>query len=341
MPGLPDAGRSARARRIWTSDDALAAPTSTRVQWRETASLRLASGSPCAAGSTTCSPTGPRTSSPTLPNLARRYPTPLEMDARTQNPWHQQRHRLRAGVLEPSWCCRPDRAADGDARPARGATWCSATTERFVLEPRLAARWQASERTAFTAAGGHLPQAARSVLGRDGRGASVSPTSMPNGRCTWSVGVEQGLGPFETKLEGFYVRRDKLPSPTDEVRSTRRQGRAGPVPQRRPRAVVRRRADGAPAGAGGAAVLGLGGLHAVAFAADAIARASQRRAWISTRRSTRAPRGWRPDRAAASEYLSPFDQTHILTAVGRLGAALEHVARLPLPAGLGQPDHAA
>ena len=40
----------------------------------------------CAAGSTTCSPTGPPTSSPTLPNLARRYPTPLEDGRAHQQP---------------------------------------------------------------------------------------------------------------------------------------------------------------------------------------------------------------------------------------------------------------
>ena len=40
-------------------------------------------------------------------------------------------------------------------------------------------------------------------------------------------GLEQGLGPLETKLEGFYVRRDKLPSATDEVEV--HDGKAEPV----------------------------------------------------------------------------------------------------------------
>ena len=35
-----------------------------------------------------------------LPNLARRYPTPLEVDMRNQNPWHSSGHRPGAGVLE-------------------------------------------------------------------------------------------------------------------------------------------------------------------------------------------------------------------------------------------------
>jgi hypothetical protein len=128
-------------------------------------------------------------------------------------------------------------------------------------------------------------------------------------------GLEQNLGPFETKLEGFYVRRDKLPSPTAEVEV--KDGRAAPVLFR---------SDGR------------GRSYGLELMVRLPARDESRfSGWVAYTLS----RSYRRDRlggatggeqyepidagtprladlsAGEREYLSPFDQTHILTTVGR------------------------
>src|SRR5262249_23112839 len=147
-----------------------------------------------------------------LPNLARRYPSPLLFDERTQSPWR----RGDTGMDQGYWA----EAAVGlggslTVTPGLRASHLGFDeTPRLVLEPRVAARSEPVEGTALTAATGiyrKLPDIFSGVL--------VDGFGQPNLRAERALqmvtGVEQHLGPVVAKVEGFYVKRDQLPSPTD------------------------------------------------------------------------------------------------------------------------------
>jgi len=247
-----------------------------------------------------------------LPNLTRRYPSPLETDSRTQNPWHGSDTAVDQGY----WGELILRLTDTlTVTPGvRLAHLVFDETSRFVIEPRLSTRWQVSEETAFSAAGGiyrKLPDMFSGVL--------VAGFGQPNLRAERALhlvtGVEQRLGPLEGKVEGFYVRRDKLPSPTSEIHT--HDGKAEPVLFR---------SDGQ------------GRSYGLELMLRRPAREGRRfSGWLAYTLS----RSMRTDRSAdavgfdqyepldpgsprletlpeqSREYLSPFDQTHILTTVGR------------------------
>jgi hypothetical protein len=247
-----------------------------------------------------------------LPNLARRYPSPLEVDMRDHNLWHRRDTSFeQAYWSEVSW-----RAVEGlTLTPGlRLSHLVFDETRRLVLEPRLGSRWQASDDTTFTAAAGlyhKLPEIMSGVL-VDGFG---QPGLKAERALHLTTGLEQRLGPLETKLEGFYVRRDRLPSPTNEVEV--KDGRAAPVLFK---------SDGRGRSYGLEVMLRL-----------PVTEQRRYSGWVAytLSRSTRVDRS--PDGEGldqyesldpgtprlstlpqqSREYLSPFDQTHILTAVGR------------------------
>jgi hypothetical protein len=282
------------------------------LQWRETAAWRPAPGVQLRGGIDHLLTHWTADFVTDLPNLARRYPSPLESDLRNQNPWHAAETGLEQAywtevVLGP--------AAGVTVTPGLRASDLSfGTQHRFVLEPRLASRWQAGGRTAFTAAAGvyrKLPDLFSGVM--------VPGFGQPNLDAERALhlvwGVEQGLGPLETKVEGFYVRRDRLPSATSDV--VVRDGRAEPVLFR---------SDGRGRSFGAELMLRLPAEEGRRFSG-----------WVAYTLS----RSFRRDRlgqlgggdqyqqvdpstpreadltADNQEYLSPYDQTHILTTVGR------------------------
>jgi TonB-dependent Receptor Plug Domain len=282
------------------------------VQWRETASLRLGQRVQLRGGIDHIFTHWTADFLTELPNLARRYPTPLEVDVRNHNPWHSSGTGLEQAywselILTP--------LAGVTVTPGvRASDLTYGMTHRFVVEPRLASRWQAGERTAFTAAGGiyrKLPDLFSGVM--------VDGFGQPNLQAERAVhlvwGLEQGLGPLETKLEGFYVRRDKLPSATDEVEV--HDGKAEPVLFR---------SDGRGRSFGAELMLRLPAEDQRKFSgwvAYTLSR-SYRRDRLSQAAGLDQYASMDPGTprlatltAASQEYLSPFDQTHILTAVGR------------------------
>jgi outer membrane receptor protein involved in Fe transport len=246
-----------------------------------------------------------------LPNLARRYPTPLETDARDMFPWHAGGTSIDQAYWAEAIIGLGDQVTVTPGM--RVAHLVFDHTRRLVLEPRLAARWQASDDTAFTAAGGlyhKLPDLFSGVM--------VEGFGQPNLEAERALhlvtGLEQRLGPLEGKLEGFYVRRDHLPSPTDEVEI--HDGKAEPVLFR---------SDGHGRSYGAELLLRLPAQDGRRFSG-----------WVAytlsrSLRVDRAPLGEGWDQyetldpatprlstlGPAREYLSPFDQTHIMTAVGR------------------------
>jgi hypothetical protein len=282
------------------------------TQWRETATVRLGQSVQLRGGIDHVFTHWTADFVTALPNLVRRYPSPLEEDLRNGNPWHQSATGFEQAywselVLSP--------LAGVTVTPGlRASNLTHGDTERFVLEPRLASRWQASERTAFTAAGGiyrKLPDLFS--------GVTVRGFGQPNLQAERALhlvwGLEQGLGPFETKVEGFYVRRDKLPSATDEV--VVRDGKAEPVLFR---------SDGRGRSYGAELMFRLPADEQRRFSgwvAYTLSRSLRRdRLSQATGLDQYAPMDPGTPRlatltAGSQEYLSPFDQTHILTAVGR------------------------
>jgi hypothetical protein len=282
------------------------------VQWRETARLALGSRVTARGGIDHVLTRWNASFVTDLPTLSRRYPTPVEVDNRSQNLWSNGDTALDQAywgelVLRPteSLTVTPG---------LRASNLVFDQTRRFVLEPRLATRWQATPRTALTAAAGlyrKLPEMFSGVL-VDGFG---QPNLAAERAVHLVAGVERGLGPLETKVEGFYVRRDRLPSPTDEVEVS--GGKAQPVLFR---------SDGRGRSAGLEVM--------VRLPADDHRRFS---GWVAytLSRSLRSDRlgyasggaeymSYDPGTprlanltATSHEYLSPFDQTHILTTVGK------------------------
>ncbi len=268
-----------------------------------------------------------------LPTLARQFPSPLEIDPTRQSPWKTSSVDLNQAywgelVLQP----RADLALTSGMRVSR---LDFDRTARWTFEPRLAARWQVVPTTAVKASSGiyrKLPDPMSGVI--------VSGFGQPNLAAERAIhatgGVEHDFGPLAVTLEGFHVWRDRLPSPTDEVRFV--DGKAEPVLFR---------SDGRGRS------LGL----------ELLVRrnaAEERRfsGWVAYTLS----RSLRRDRSAdgpgldqiggndpasprlddlpdqSREYLSPFDQTHILTTVGRwalpwkmsLGFRFQYVSGNPM-----------
>lgn len=282
------------------------------TQWRETAALRLHQKAQLRGGIDHVFTHWTADFVTALPNLVRRYPTPLEEDLRTSNVWH----KTGTGFEQAYWSeviLGP--FAGVTVTPGlRASNLSFGTGQRFVLEPRLASRWQAGERTAFTAAGGiyrKLPELFSGLM--------VDGFGQPNLQAERALhlvwGLEQALGPLETKLEGFYVRRDKLPSATDEVEV--HDGKAEPVLFR---------SDGRGRSYGAELMVRLPADEQRRFSgwvAYTLSR-SLRRDRLSQAAGIDSYAAMDPGtpRLAAltsnnQEYLSPFDQTHILTTVGR------------------------
>ncbi len=282
------------------------------VQWRETATIGLARALTLRGGLDHVLTHFEFAALDPLGNLARRYPTPLVMDARTQSPWKQRStFAEQAYWTELVWKATEDLTLTPGLRAANLAI---ATAERFVLEPRLAARWQPTAGTTLTAAGGvyrKLPDLFSGVL-LEGFG---QPNLDAERALQSVVGVEQRLGPFESKLESFYVRRDRLPSPTDEVEL--RGGKAAPVLFR---------SDGRGRSYGLELLLRLPaeeGRRFSGWVAYTLSRSyrTDRSGLASggTEFMATDPTTPRKGNLAAQSYeaLSPYDQTHNVTAVGR------------------------
>lgn len=281
------------------------------LQWRETATLRLAGWLTWRGGLDHQFTQFDFASLDVIANLARRYPTPLAMDAHTQSRWSQH-----ASFVEQAyWTEFVLRATDRlTVTPGlRAANLVVATAQRFVLEPRLATRWQATERTALSAAGGvyrKLPDLFSGLL-LEGFG---QPKLDAERAFHMVMGVERQLGRFETKLEGFYVRRDRLPSPTDEVEL--HDGKAEPVLFR---------SDGRGRSYGAELLVRLPADPARRFSgwvAYTLSRSlrSDRRGLASGGSEFMVADPTTPRRGGLTEgheSLSPYDQTHNLTAVGR------------------------
>ena len=282
------------------------------LQWRETATMRLTDWLTLRGGIDHLLTHFEFATLDPMSNLGRRYPTPLTMDARTQSLWKQQT----SFAEQAYWTELVWRPTDHlTVTPGlRAADLVIATAQRFVLEPRLAARWQATPRTHFTAAGGiyrKLPDLFSGLLLE-----GIGQPKLDAERAVHSVvGVERGLGPLETKVNGFYVRRDRLPSPTDEVEV--HQGKAQPVLFR---------SDGRGRSYGVELLLRLPADEERRFSgwvAYTLSRSyrSDRRGFASggSEFLVADPTTPRQGNLATQshEVLSPYDQTHNLTAVGR------------------------
>jgi len=209
------------------------------------------------------------------------------------------------------------------------------STERWTLEPRLAARWRAAPATAFKAAAGVYEKLPDLFSGVMVQGFGQPALDAERARHL-TGGLEQDLGLLSLGLEGFHVWRDHLPSPTDEVVFV--DGNPEPVLFK---------SDG----------------EGRAFGLELLVRrapAHDRRfsGWVSytlsrAYRKDRTPDGVAFDQwdgahpgtpregglsAASREYLSPFDQTHIATALGQwtlpwnmtLGFRLQYVSGNPI-----------
>jgi hypothetical protein len=281
------------------------------AQWRETASLRLSERVTLRGGLDHLLSHWTSDFVTPLPTLARRYPSPLEVDLHAHNTWHHGA----TGVDQAYWSeliIKPTPRLT--VTPGlRVANLVFDQSQRLVFEPRLGARWQAGDDTAFTAATGvyrKLPDMMTGVM--------VTDFGQPNLAAERALhvvsGLEQRLGPFETKLEGFYVRRDKLPSPTADVEF--RDGHAAPVLFR---------SDGRGRSYGLELMLRLPAREESRFSGwvaytlsrsyrrDRMGNATGGEQYQAVDAGT--PR--LADLSTEREYLSPFDQTHILTTVGR------------------------
>ena len=99
-------------------------------------------------------------------------------------------------------------------------------TKRWVVEPRLATRWQAAPGLALKGAAGVYRKLTDPFSGVLIEGFG-QPDLAAERAVHAVVGVEEELGAVSFGLEGFSVWRDQLPSPTDAVRF--RDGRAEPL----------------------------------------------------------------------------------------------------------------
>lgn len=246
-----------------------------------------------------------------LPNLGRTYPSPLEVDYTRQDPWKDGSTDLNQGY----W-------AELIMNPHSNVTLTPGlrvdhldfdSTERWTFQPRLASRWQVNEPTALKASAGvyqKLPDLFSGVM-VDGFG---QPNLSTEKAVHLTGGVERAVAGLNVTLESFHVWRSQLPSPTDEV--TYENGKATPVLFK---------SDGRGRSYG---------LELM------IKRNPAENRWWNGWVAYTLSRSTRTDRTASlsgfdqyagvdpgsarlfdlpktdSTYLSPFDQTHILTTVG-------------------------
>jgi hypothetical protein len=286
------------------------------VQWRETAGLRLHRLVLWRGGIDHLLTHWKADFVTELSNLGRRYPSPLEYDVRTQNHWTDRDIDIDQAYWSELVLGNRDHLT---VTPGlRVSHLVFGTTKRLVFEPRLAARFQASSDTAFTAAAGiyrKLPDMMSGVM--------VEGFGQPNLAAERALhlvwGLEQKLGVFDTKAEGFYVRRDLMPSPTDEV--IIRDGRAEPTlfkSDGRGRAYGMELMVRLPTALPGDDSRRFSGWVAYTLSRslreDRMANAAGLDQYQAL--SPDAPREGGLS-ATNREYLSPFDQTHILTTVGR------------------------
>ncbi|HEY0707402.1 MAG TPA: TonB-dependent receptor [Polyangia bacterium] len=286
--------------------------TISTVQWRETAGLRLHPLVLWRGGIDHLLTHWKAAFVTELPNLGRRYPSPLDYDLRTQNHWSQSD----TDIDQAYWTEVVLGRRDGlTVTPGlRLASLVFGKSQRLVLEPRLAARFQASDATAFTSAAGiyrKLPDMMSGVM--------VDGFGQPNLDAERALhlvwGIEQKLLGLDGKAEGFYVRRDRMPSPTSEV--VVREGRAEPTLFK---------SDGRGRSYGLELMLRLPGQEGDRFSgwvAYTLSRSLREDRMASLggldQYESLSPDSPREGGLSASnrEYLSPFDQTHIMTTVGR------------------------
>ena len=267
-----------------------------------------------------------------LPNLGRTYPSPLIVDVTRQDPWKDGNTDLNQGywaemVVNP----HPDLTITPGVRVDH---LDFDNTERWTFQPRLATRWQINEPTAVKASAGvyqKLPDLFSGVM-VDGFG---QPNLSAERAVHLTSGVERTFSQVNVSMEGFSVWRSKLPSPTDEVAFE--NGKASPVLFK---------SDGRGRSYGFEMMVKRNPADDRKF-----------NGWVAYTLS----RSTRTDRTASlsgldqyattdvagprlndvpksnSTYLSPFDQTHILTAVGAwqlpwkmsLGARFQYVSGNP------------
>ncbi len=248
-----------------------------------------------------------------LPTLGHRFPTPVPFDRRVQNPWNSSSLDLDQAY----W-------TELSLSPTRRLTVLPGLryshldfdrTERWVLEPRLAARYDLSERTRLKATSGvyrKLPDLFSGVM-VEGIG---QPALAAERAFHLTAGVDHDFGPLLINVEGFKVYRDNLPSPTDA--QIMKDGQLQP----------------ALFDSGGK-----GESHGVEVLVKRNAQPDRRfSGWLAytLSRSTRSDRS--PDSPVPGQpeganpgtprfatlprteqtQLSPYDQTHILTAVGQV-----------------------
>jgi hypothetical protein len=281
------------------------------VQWRETAAFRATRWLTVRAGIDHELDHWRADFVTNLPTLTRRYPSPIQADSRIENPWHARG----TGLDQAYWAELVVTMGAFTATPgARVANLVFDETHRLVVEPRLSARWQAGEDTALTAAGGiyrKLPDLFSGVLVHD----FGQPRLAAERALHLVTGVEQRWGRLDAHVEGFYVGRDDLPSPTSDVEV--HDGKAEPVLFR---------SDGRGRSYGAELMVRLSpaeGRRFTGWVAYTLSRSLRiDRSAIGQGLDQYATNDVGTPRLAqlpevSEEHLSPFDQTHLLTAVGR------------------------
>ena len=306
------------------------------MQWRETATLRLRQQVQLRGGIDHVFTHWTADFVTELPNLVRRYPTPLEDDLRTSNVWHM----TGTGLEQAYW-------SEVILGPSAGVTvtpGLRASNLVFGTGPAVRAGAAAGQPLAGGRADGvhgrrrHLPQAARAVLGADGRWLRPAEPAGRAGAAP-GVGAGAGAGAAGDQARGLLRAPGQAALAHRRGGGARRQGRAGAVPQRRARPVVRRGADGAAAGRASSGGSRAGWPTPCRARCAAIAEPGGGHRFVRAAGSRHAPAG-DADREQPGVPVAVRPDPH--PDHGRpAGAALEHVAGLPLPAGLGQPDHAA
>jgi outer membrane receptor protein involved in Fe transport len=247
-----------------------------------------------------------------FPGTAPRFPSPQAVDPTREAPWKSSSVDINQGYWAELIIAPRENVT---ITPGLRLSHLSfGQSERLVLEPRLAGRWEITDKTAVKGASGiyrKLPDPMSGLM-LEGFG---NPRLDAERSVHLVGGVEHDFGPLSVSAEGFHVWRDNLPSPTDDVRYV--DGKVEPV-------LFDNRGGGR------------------SYGMELLVRrnpAEDRKfsGWIAytLSRSTRSDRsadGLGLDQFTGIDvtsprlddlppetrkYLSPFDQTHILTTVGR------------------------
>jgi len=283
----------------------------TTVQWRETYNAPLSESVQLRFGLDHILSNWTADFLTDLPALGRQFPTPV-WDRTRANVWRKRELDLSQAYF-----------AEVTLSPLTGLSVTPGLrlsnlefdrSRRFVLEPRLRARWRVHQSTALKGSAGvfrKLPDVMSGVMvsgfGQPGLAAERALHA--------TVGAEHDFGEVLVTLDGFVVNRDRLPSPNDEVVFI--DGRAEPV-------LFDSSGRGQTVGV------------------EMLVRRPQEEnrrftGWVAytlsrTTRTDRSPDGTASDQhegvnagtprlgglpQEAQTYLSPFDQTHILTVVGQ------------------------